>query len=231
MGDQSVVSLNAGTLRLLTGDCRAALGAYSIAWPLFHLLKDLRGELLCALNSSVCSLYLEDCGEAAATARTALGLARTMGNRSLEAHALANLGAAERDAGDNTGALAHMREGIRIRRTLNEGADLAADLCDLGLECLRDSDVQGIQQVIDDLALVTQHDIDQMLFPQYFKWVASALFSATQRDDEARGALIVANEEFERRASAIPDKSVREMYRSLPFNVEIAQAFEALQLA
>ncbi len=228
---EAIVSLNGGTLRLLTGDCAAALRAYATASTLFGLLQDVRGELLCALNASLCALYLGDCSGAAANARIALPLARRLASRSLEAHALSNLGAAERDAGDCAAAIAHMTEGIAIRRTLNEGADLASDLCDLGLAYLQRRDLEGARRVLDDLALVGPRDVEAMLFPQYFNWVKSALLDAAQAHDEARAAMAAAHAEFQRRLAAIPDKRARPLYRSLPFNEAIERAYEATRLA
>ncbi len=223
---EAVVFLNVGTLRLLTGDCSAALLAYESAKPIFRSLKDVRGELLCELNSSLCSLYLGDPTAAAERAHVALCLARTLANRSLEAHALANLGAAERDRGQYAAGIAHMTEGIAIRRTLNEGADLLADLCDLGLAYLDTSDLTGAAAVLETFAQAEQHDVDQMMFPQYFDWVKSTLLGALGRDEESQDALRRAYAEYKRRLSTIPDKGARPMYRWLPFNDAIGRAFE-----
>ncbi|MEO6835960.1 MAG: AAA family ATPase [Candidatus Tumulicola sp.] len=228
---EAVVLLNTGTLLLLTGDCRGALGVYADARPFFRSLEDVRGQLLCALNSSVCWLYLDDCRHAMEDARAAFRLARRLASRSLEAHALANLGAVERDAGNCEAAIAHMNEGIAMRRTLNESSDLAADLCDLGLAHLKRSDLHGAQGVLDDFAAVGAHDIEQMLFPQYFSWVKSALLDALGRHDEARDAIEAAHAELQGRLSAIPDKRARPMYQSLPFNQNIERAFARIRKA
>ncbi len=230
LGEQhgiAIVSLNEGTLSVLMGDCKAALRAYATAAALFQSLRDRRGEALCALNSSLCKLYLEDFEEAAVAARSALRLSGTLASPSLRANALANLGAAERERGEFEHAIRHMNEGITIRRMLNERVDLAADLCDLGLTYLRSLDLSSAGRVLDDLLLVNASDTEQMLFPQYFGWVKSALLRAAGRQEEARTTLIAAHEEFERRRRMIPQAHTRTTYASLPFNKRITEEFTA----
>ncbi len=101
------------------------------AAAIFRELHDVRGQAICALNEGMITLYLEDYAAGRSASRRGLELARQMKSRVMEANALANLGAAERELGKLDAAIAHMEAGLAIRRSLGQPAELGTDLCDL----------------------------------------------------------------------------------------------------
>jgi ATP/maltotriose-dependent transcriptional regulator MalT len=87
-------------------------------------------SLICiAINLADVALRQGNLGEAMLEATSAYQMARERAEPRLVAEALSLLGAAETGQGAADAGLAHMREGLAIRRTLNSPRTLANELC------------------------------------------------------------------------------------------------------
>lgn len=225
---QAAIFTNRGLLFFLVGQCTKALDSYAKAQALFELIDDLRGKTVCALNSSQCHLYLKRFEDSERAAKAALEFARSLTSPSLEATALANVGAASRELKDYARAIEVMEAGIQIRRGLDESTDLASDLCDLGLTYLASGDTKSAAGVFTELQRFERKNWVGMLFPQYFPWVCANLSRAAGDRDATLNFVTEAHKEFKSRAAQIDHAAYRQSYRRLPLNIEISAAFKNL---
>ena len=196
------------------------------AEAIFRELKDVRGQAICALNEGMITLYLEDYAAGRAASRRGLELARQMNSRLMEANALANLGAAERELGELTAAIEHMEAGLAIRRTLGQPAELGTDLCDLTVAYCRQGNLAAAQHTAAEmLALYEEHEAS-MMHPQYILWAAAQTYRATGDKVRAQDFLKRAVQAMQQRLADIPEPELQASYYELPFNRQIVAASE-----
>lgn len=194
---------------------------------IFRILSDLRGQTICAINEGIIALYLEDYAAAYAASCRGLELARQIDSRVMEANALANLGAAERESGKLDEAIAHMEAGLDIRRTLGQPADLGTDLCDLTVAYCRKGDLAAARRAADEmLALYTQAQ-EAMMHPQYILWAAAQVHHSLA-EEQASVLLQQAYTVMQQKAAdmLLDDSSTTSSYLCLPFNHQIIAAYE-----
>lgn len=193
---------------------------------IFCDLNDLRGQAVCALNEGLISLYLEDYHTARIASRRGLDLARQIKSRVMEANALANLGAAERELGELAEAVRHMEAGLTIRRTLGQPAELGTDLCDLTVAYCRQGNYAAAQQITTEMLQLYAQSESSMMHPQYILWAAAQTHRALADTARAQELLERAVEVMQRRAADIPEAESRPSYYNLPFNRQILAACE-----
>ncbi|CAG0932290.1 Transcriptional regulatory protein EmbR [Thermoflexales bacterium] len=193
---------------------------------IFRDLSDLRGQAVCALNEGLISLYLEDYGTARTASRRGLDLAQQIKSQVMEANALANLGAAERELGELAEAIQHMEAGLAIRRSLGQPAELGTDLCDLTVAYCRQGDYAAAQRTTTEMLQLYAQSESAMMHPQYILWAAAQTYRARGDTARAQEFLDRAVEVMQRRAADIPEAESRPSYYNLPFNRQIMAACE-----
>ena len=196
------------------------------AAAIFRELNDVRGQAICALNEGMITLYLEDYAAGRSASRRGLELARQINSRVMEANALANLGAAERELGELDAAITHMEAGLAIRRTLGQPAELGTDLCDLTVAYCRCGRLDAAQRTtVEMLDLYTQSEAD-MMHPQYILWAAAQTYHALSDETRAHDLLRRAAEVMQQRAADLPETESKASFYALPFNRQILAAIE-----
>jgi predicted ATPase len=191
---------------------------------IFCELKDLRGQVVCALNEGLISLYLEDYATSRNASRRGLELAGQIKSQVMEANALANLGAAERELGELDAAIEHMELGLTIRRTLGQPAELGTDLCDLTVAYCRRGDYVAAQRTVSEMLELYTQSQASMMHPQYILWAAAQTYRAVKDAARAQDLLDQAVTVMHRRAADIPETESRPSYYNLPFNRQILAA-------
>jgi tetratricopeptide (TPR) repeat protein len=212
------------------GHYAEAVGASQLAEELFKGLKDTRGQTVSLVNISSHSLRQGDYRVAQVAGTRALKLSRSMGNQVLEAYALANLGAAERELGQSARAIAHMEAGLSIRRAIGQAGqtaiELATDLCDLTVAYLRAGRLPEAQHTADEMLELLSADSEHMTYPQFILWVAAQTYRALGQEEYAGELLARAYHALQEKSAAIPDPASRETFAELPFNRELTSAYE-----
>ena len=221
------VTINRAVLASRLGRYAESLAAYADAEKLFQSLDDLRGQVVSALNLSIVNLFRGNYASAKIAAQRGLDLARAMNAAVMEANALANLGAAERDLGELPAAIAHMQAGLAIRRQLDQPAELGTDLCDLTIAFLRAGEVGMARTCTEEMLALYAAQAATMMHPQYILWASAQTYRALGDHPRARELLAEADRTLEEKAAAIPDVESRATFFDLPFNREIRAAHRA----
>jgi len=193
---------------------------------IFRELNDVRGQAICALNEGMITLYLEDYAAGRAASRRGLELARQMNSRLMEANALANLGAAERELDELPQAIAHMEAGLAIRRTLGQPAELGTDLCDLTVAYCRHGNLDAAQYTMSEMLDLYAQAEASMMHPQYMLWAAAQTQRALGDEACAQDFLKRAAQVMQQRLADIPEPELQASYYELPFNRQIVAASE-----
>jgi tetratricopeptide (TPR) repeat protein len=105
-----------GVVATRLGALDEAETAFARAQTIFEQLHDARGQIVGALNLGFLRLCAGEPAASKVFGLRALELARHAKHAAFEAQALANLGAAERDAGELDAAIEHMAAGLEIAR-------------------------------------------------------------------------------------------------------------------
>ncbi|MDQ2664151.1 MAG: AAA family ATPase, partial [Candidatus Eremiobacteraeota bacterium] len=185
---EAIVSFNTGLLYLKIGEQKQALENFSRARSVFSSLKDLRGVTVCAINLGMIAYFKGRYAVACRIFTSALRLAVELGMPHLHCVALANLGAAQREAGDVTQALALQEEALRMRRSIAP-MDIGSDLSDMGLTYLRVGDVRAALRIADEIAELDDAALQSLMFPQSVLWTAAQVYAAASLADRRRNVL------------------------------------------
>ncbi|MDP9111832.1 MAG: tetratricopeptide repeat protein, partial [Candidatus Eremiobacteraeota bacterium] len=219
---EAIVAFNTGWLFLKIGEHKRALEAFSSARAIFSVLKDLRGLTVCALNLGMIAYFQGRFAAARRIFASARQLAQRLDNPHLGCVALANLGAAEREAGALSLALAHQEEALRLRREIAP-MELGSDLSDMGLTYLRSGDVGAAVGIADEIVDLDEAALESVMFPQSVLWSAAQIYAAASLNDRYRDALQRAVRMRAERLAAIPGPW-RATYEALPFNRDLVAA-------
>jgi DNA-binding SARP family transcriptional activator/energy-coupling factor transporter ATP-binding protein EcfA2 len=218
---QARVLVNTGFLEVRLGRYKEGQTAFESAAALFDVLNDLRGQTVCALNLCMAFFFQAKFSDARQAALQGLALARRMQSKLMEANALANLGAAERELGQLEDAIMHMEAGLAIRRSLGQIAELGTDLCDLAVAYLYSQSLDLAQQATYEMLDIFAANEAAMMHPQYILWVAAQVERASGNEPQARIYRERAYTTLCRKAEEIPDIETRASFLDLPFNREI----------
>ncbi|MGI8587587.1 MAG: ATP-binding protein [Chloroflexia bacterium] len=225
---QATVLVNSGMLAANLGRYAEAIEASRRAEKLFADLDDLRGRTVCLINIAQHALRQSDYLVAEAAGVQGLELAGSLKSPVLEAYALANLGAAERELGRLEQAVAHMEAGLEIRRSIRQDpVELATDLCDLTVAYLRAGDLAAAQQTADEMLGILSADPEHMTYPQFILWAAAQTYRALGQTKRANELLAQAYQVLQEKVASIPDAESRETFAHLSYNRELLAAYEA----
>ena len=122
------------------GDVAAGQVTMEGAMRRFVVLRDRHYALIASTNLAWMTDELGDTKRAVELYRDNLRIARELGNRGLEAEALANLGLAARDRGQLDDATTQLREAVRLTHFIGHTADLVKDLARLASVVVRAGD-------------------------------------------------------------------------------------------
>ncbi|MCS7252327.1 MAG: tetratricopeptide repeat protein, partial [Thermoflexus sp.] len=221
---QAAALINLAVLYINLGRYAQAAAAFQEAEQLFALLQDQRGQTVCAINRSVVAHYQQDYPTARQMAKRGLEGARSIGARPLEAAALVALSAAERELGDLDAALAHIQQGLALRRELGQTADLCHDMVDLVEVLLRRQDGPAAREAMEEMLALYRANPTGVLHPEAVLWVAAKACRALGEPERGDQLAAEARAVLEARASAIPDPEMRAAFLDLPFNRELLNA-------
>jgi len=147
-----------------------------------------------------------------------------MGYPVFEAAALANLGNAERFAGELDAAIEHMETGLAMRRTVQEARDFVDDLADLTLAYLDAGRNDRAFATARELLEIGSVSFAGAFWPQYAWWAAAQGLAAGGAENESREALSRARAELTTFAEHITDEATRAAFLRVPINLSIAAA-------
>jgi DNA-binding SARP family transcriptional activator/predicted ATPase len=218
---QAAVLVNTGLLFTRLGRYAEGIAAFQQAEQLFQKLADQRGQVVCALNSGMAAFFQADYATARSAASRGLELALAMHSQVMEANALANLGAAERELGEAEQGIQHMQHGLEIHRSLGQLAEVGTDLCDLTVAYLRTGDIATAQNATTEMLAIHAACAETMMHPQYILWIAAQTYRAAGDVPRAAELLAQARCVLQEKADAIPDPESQASFLQLPFNRDI----------
>jgi predicted ATPase/DNA-binding SARP family transcriptional activator len=220
----AITHTNRALLLMRLGLLREALRSIERSNAYFETVQEKRTIVANQVNESFVNLQLGDARAAKALASSALVAAREIAFPVFEAAALANLGNAERALGELEAAMEHMREGIGIRRPIQDVRDFADDLADLTLAYVSAGRRDDALATARELHAIGRFRFEGSLWPHYVWWAIAQGFEAGGVAEEARSAVERARAELHEFAAGIADKETRRVFLSLPINQRIAAA-------
>jgi tetratricopeptide (TPR) repeat protein len=163
-------------------------------------------------------------GEARSTAESALAIARELRSPPLISAALGTLGAAESALGAHADAIAHLEEGVALRRPAGQTPRLGDNLCALTLAHVRAGNAEAARHAAGEL--LDLYEANPKLAPQPSEWLWAAAQAELlhERFDDAQRLVRRADSVMRARAAAIDDAATRTAYLALPFNRAVAEA-------
>ena len=222
----AVVLVNSGLLANRVGDLETALTAYSAALRYFTDLGDVRGQTVCALNESFALLHMGEAAQAKNAAERGLTLARAIRDPALEAVALGNLGASERELGLLPAAISHIKAAVAMRPLGERRADNLDDLADLALAYLQANELDAARSIVDEIACAEGIEASDQYWPWLAYWVAAQVYHACNETESSERALETAYGLLIDRATSIANLTTRASLLTLPLNEELIAARE-----
>ncbi len=119
-----------------------------------------------------------------------------------------------------------MEEGLAIRRTLGQLAELGTDLCDLTVAYCRQGHLDAAQRTLREMLDVYAQAEASMMHPQYILWAAAQTQRALGDAAGAQDYLKRAVQAMQQRLADIPEPELQASYYELPFNRQIVAASE-----
>ncbi|MDQ2873154.1 MAG: hypothetical protein M3R35_08520, partial [Candidatus Eremiobacteraeota bacterium] len=215
------VALNSGLMEFAVGHVDRAAGACALAEQIFTDLGDTRGMAVCAINLAMAHYHQGDYVRAKSLALRGLSFARTLGSEPLQAAALSNLGAVERELGELTSSCEHLRASIDLRKKSGAVADSALDLAELTLTHVRMQNNAEAQRLANELMALDPGDYAMTWAPQTVPIAAAVAYRSMRKKKRAEGAMDLARRLFLERLANLPDAEGRAAYERMPFNREL----------
>ena len=184
------------------------------------------GHVACLNNISHVAYLKGDFALAKSAAVRALDGAERIGAPSARAHALVSIGVAERELGRLDDAIAHLEEGTRLERELNETADIGEDLCELIIALLARDEVARAQVLAAEVLALAENPGHRLSRPQFVFWTAAAACRAAGDRARARTLLSRARGSLDDLETLIPDVESKQAFRRLSHNRLIDDAFD-----
>jgi tetratricopeptide (TPR) repeat protein len=211
----------------------ATIGRFDEAIEQFKSADDIAlsisygfGHVGCLNNISYVANLKGDFELALSSAREALAVAEGIEAPSGRAHALVNVGVAERELHRIDAAIAHLDEGTALERELNETVELGEDLCELIIALLHNENLERAQQLAVEVLDLVENTAPRLIYPQFLLWTVAAVRRASGDEQGASILLTRARRTLDEREAAIPDSESRVTFRHLRFNRAIDEAFE-----
>jgi DNA-binding SARP family transcriptional activator len=213
---------NRTLLLMRVGLFSEALRSIERSNDLFDDVQEKRTIAANQVNASFVNAQLGNPAAAKSYAASALQITREIAYPVFEAAALANLGNAERALGEHETAIAHMEEGLAIRRSVQEPRDFVDDLADLTFAYLDAGRKDAAFATARELAVIGSASFEGAFWPQYAWWAAAQGLEAGGAESEAREARERARAELADFAGRIADERIRSAFLSVPVNRTIS---------
>jgi predicted ATPase len=207
--------IDLGHFEMEHGRIAKAQAALSEAERLNGELGNVRGQAICAINRSFYLLRAGDPGGAQAAGEFALTLARNLGHRPLEAVALGNLAAAERDLGALERAIPRMQEAIALHEVARRASSAQEDRTELALALVqagRIDEARALGRILDD------GKIDSSTWPQVRYWTLAEIARASGDAAGRASYLRAAGDRVRALAGEIEGDAEREAFLACPVN-------------
>ncbi|MBV9440404.1 MAG: tetratricopeptide repeat protein, partial [Candidatus Eremiobacteraeota bacterium] len=177
-----------------------------------------------AIDRSYCLRLQHALPEAKAAAEYALAVAGEIRSQPLLSAALGTLGCAESALGAHHDAIAHLEEGVALRREAGPTPRLGDNLCALTLAYLRSGDPEAAAAPAAELLAL--YEANPKLAPQPTEWLGAIAHAERRvgREHQANALLRRADSVMRARAAAIGDADARAAFLALPFNREVTEA-------
>jgi tetratricopeptide (TPR) repeat protein len=141
--------------------------------------------------------------------------------------ALAELAAAELEAGDTAQALNHVAEGLRLVSRLGSRSDALADaLADAALAHLAAGEIAAAQQHADELVALIDRDPQADTRSPVHLWAAARVCAASGATERARLLQARSADAFRQRLESLPDEPTRSAFFKAWFNRELRGLFQ-----
>jgi predicted ATPase/DNA-binding SARP family transcriptional activator len=216
--------IDLGHFEMEQGRIVRAEAALTEAERLNEQLGNVRGQEICAINRSFYLLRAGDASGALVAGEYALTLARNLGHLPLEAIALGNVAAAERDLGTLEGAIAHMHEAIALHESARRWSNAQDDRTELALALIaagRIDEARAVGRILED------SEIDSATWPQVRHWALAEVARASGGGPSGTAHLRAAREHVRAIAERIENPAEREAFLACPVNRAIVTADRA----
>jgi len=223
---QAATLLNSALLEFMIGFVQRSMALSAEAQRLFAELEDMRGALVSVLNVGMAHYGAAEYAQAATSARRAIDLAKKIGSANLEAAALGNLGAAERELGELPAAIDHLQASLELRRRAGAHQDSTLDRAELAIAYARAGKKQAAREAADQLMALDPRSYELTFAPQMVPWAASLAYGAAGSSKLAKEALGRARVMLETRMALLPDAETRAAYEAVWFNRELLAALK-----
>lgn len=170
------------------------------------------------VNLAYCERLRGNFVDAKLAATRAMQAAAMLTSAHLMAAALGVLGAAETELAETESAIAHLQEGVELRRSDEPSPRLGDNLSALATAHLRAGNTQAAHSVAAEL--IALYELSPHLAPQPTQWLGTAaqVYAATGNEQKTRELRRKAAGALKARAALIPDDATRDAFLNLPFN-------------
>lgn len=206
------------------------LGRLDRALQLYARARDVAAEigfrwLSCveAVNRSYCLRLRGAFGQAKEAAEFALEVGKEVHSQPLISAALGTLGAAETELGAYAEAIAHLEEGVALRRPAGATPRLGDNLRALAFAQLRAGNLEPARRAAAELLELYEANPKLAPQPTEWLWTIAQVERRSERLAAAVDLLRHADSVMRARAAAIDDGETRAAYLALPFNRALAE--------
>ena len=223
---QLLVLADIANMKTYLGKFDEALELFAAADALAVAISYGFGHVACVNNISYAAYLKGDFALARASAKQALELVDALEAPTVRAHALVNLGVAERELDNVDAAIAHLERGTTLERELNETIALGEDLCELIIALLRNNRIERAVELSAEVLALAENATLRFPHRQYLLWTVAAVRRATDDEDGARTLLGRARTILDTLEATIADAESRVTFRRLRYNAAIDEAFD-----
>ena len=215
-----------GHVEVSLGCFEAAVRNYRQALDIRRRLDDHQGSAEEHINLAFTASLMGDFESVKQQAGKALELARSLERRHLVAHALQNLGDAERGLGNLEQALRHLLEAGALFTDPGEAVERVSVEAELALTYMELGDLPQALRAAEEIlksypSIAGEDDNTHRLL-----WIAARTLQAAGQSERAARALQQAYQAFQSSLSLIPEPESRRAYAGMRHNREIAAAYE-----
>jgi predicted negative regulator of RcsB-dependent stress response len=189
--------------------------------PLTQQLEWPGGTAIATLNRAEIRRLRNQLSEACELAAQGLKHALNMQDPRIQSTALCLLGSIECEMGRHDRGLAHLREGIALRRTTKADWSLAGDLCLLIDSLLIAGDVAAAREAADELQRIYDAEPKRQMSPAKICWTLALVRRACGDQAGFRSLVERGRSILEERRSAFKDPRIRDAFLSRRFCREL----------
>jgi tetratricopeptide (TPR) repeat protein len=145
-------------------------------------------------------------------------------NKGNRAHPLGLLGTIERELGELEQSLAHIQEGLAIRRSVNMG--LKWNLSELALTYLRMGSLAEAQQAAEQSVSLWEKHTGHRVQYQKDLWVLAQVYRALDEPERTQEMLAQAYTVMQELVAEIPEGEMKSAFLQLYYNRQIIAAYK-----